>query len=348
MNYRILNRKLLWFAVYQLTIVWWLMYYYTAIIYDIKIFKAVIIVITIVLASTYLSLLERHLVAIVQQRVGPTSTGLGLLQPLADAFKLLTKEPIRPYRSRLFLFKIAPMFTFSIAITTWAVIPISSTAIYCNLRYAILMVLVLLTFNNYGIVLGAWSSYNRYAVFSVYRSIALTSSYGISISLIFLFPSALAHSCNFHDIVKVQSETLWFIIPGWPIALLFWIILLTEIKKIPFDVTESETELGSGYLIEYSGMGFALFIISEYCYLLILAVVFVLCFLGGWLPLPFLSWVPEFIWLFSKILICLINYLLIRSTLPNYRFDYIMSLHWKIIFPLLLSLTVFEIIFLIT
>ena len=325
--------------------------------YNISITKSFIFIILIVLSSTYLSLLERHVVAVVQQRVGPTTTGLGLLQPWADAFKLLTKEPIRPYKSYVFLFRTAPIYTFTIAMTIWAVLPLSQEFLIAkNIHYTIILILALFAFNNYGIILGAWASQNKYALLSAYRTIALTSSYGISLSLIFWYPVFLARSFNISDIIAMQDLTVWFIIPGLPLGILFWIILLTEVKKIPFDVTESEAELGSGYLIEYSGMGFALYIISEYSYILVFSILFTSCFLGGWLVpkifflVSYSNYLLSIISFIIKILFCLLFYLLIRSSLPNYRFDFIMSLHWRCLFPLtlmLVSLSTFSLVLLI-
>ena len=343
MNLLLINYKLLierycfWFFTYQLIYIWWFIYYYYSIILNIRLLKTFIFILLIILSSTYLSLLERHIVAVVQQRVGPTSTGLGLLQPLADAFKLLTKEPTRPYKSYIFLFRTAPIYTFAIAVTIWSCLPIAKNFVFINLTYNLIFILVLLALNNYGIIFGAWASQNKYALFSAYRTIALTSSYGISISLIFWYPCILAHSYQLSNIITAQSLTCWFILPGLPLGLLFLIILLTEVKKIPFDVTESEAELGSGYLVEYGGMGFALYIISEYCYILILLTLFIHCFLGGWL-IPFIGYIPFFspITLFIKLGLLSVIYLLIRSALPNYRFDFIMSLHWRCLFPITL------------
>jgi len=347
-NYKNYLLLIVYFSEYQLLCLWWLIYYYYTVYYNINLLKAFLFILLIVLSSTYLSLFERHVVAIIQQRVGPTTTGLGLLQPLADAFKLLTKEPTRPYKSNLFLFRFAPIYTFSIALLIWTILPLSSTYIYANVKYSVLFLLGLFAINSFGIVIGAWSSHNKYAIFSAIRTIALTNSYGISISLAFLYPCFLAQTYNFIDIITIQSYTVWFIIPGLPISLLFWVILITELKKIPFDVTESEAELGSGYLVEYSGMGFALFILTEYCYLLIICFLFSCCFLGGWLaPIALLNFMPDIFWLSLKIFICLFVYFLARSTLPNLRFDYIMSIHWKFLFPLLFILFVLQVIIII-
>ena len=336
--------NIIFFCQIQILYIWWILYYYYSTVYSFKLIKTLVFILLIVLSSTYLSLMERHIVAVVQQRVGPTSTGLGLLQPLADAFKLLTKEPTRPYKSYIFLFRTAPIYTFAIAVTIWACLPLSREFIFININYNLIYILVLLALNNYGIIFGAWASQNKYALFSGYRTIALTSSYGISISLIFWYPSALAHTYNLGNIVLMQQSLCWFILPGLPLGILFWIILLTEVKKIPFDVTESEAELGSGYLVEYSGMGFALYIISEYCYILILNLLFIHCFLGGW-SIPFTtalnSW-PLLI-ILVKLGISLFIYFLVRSALPNYRFDFIMSLHWRCLFPLTLILAVFSV-----
>ena len=325
-----------YFCTAQISFLWWVIIYTVLIITQTGIINIFGMILLIIISATYVSLLERHIVAVVQQRVGPTTSYLGLLQPLIDAFKLLSKEPTRPYKSYYFLFRIAPIYTFTVAIFIWTLIPFSDLFIYANIQYNLLAILALFTLNNYGIIFGAWASQNKYSILSGYRTVALTSSYGISLSLILWYPAMLSKSYNLHNIVDFQSLTIWFIIPGLPAALLFWIILLTEIKKIPFDVTESEAELGSGYLVEYSGMGFALYIISEYSYILIFLTLFIHSFLGGWTGVYF-NLLPDFLIYGIKLLINLILYLLIRASLPNYRFDFIMSLHWRCLFPITLA-----------
>ena len=317
-----------------------------------------IMIISVVLAAGYTSLLERQLVAIIQQRTGPSFVGGlgGILQPLSDGFKLLIKELIVPTKSKVFIFLLAPAYTFTLSIALWAYIPTSSNPdnyFIVNKEYSILAILVLLLLGNYGPILGGWASNNKYALLGAYRGIALSGSYGISIGMVLLLPSIISQSFNILEIVYCQ-KFLWFIFPLFDGAIFFWIVLLTEIKKVPFDVSESEAELGSGYLIEYSGFNFALFIISEYSAVLFLCSLFSLGFLGGWLPLTFpfylnnfLSWANLDIESFNSlnesvifsIKVCgsLLFFLSIRSILPNYRFDYIMVIHWKYIFPLLIN-----------
>lgn len=329
------------FILYQLVFSWLVVYYILCIFVGVSFLRTLLYILLIILASTYISLVERHIVAVVQQRVGPSATFLGLLQPLADAFKLLTKEPTRPYQSHLYLFRGAPLYTVVVAILAWAVLPLGDFTNYVQFEYSLLFILAVLTLNNYGIIFGAWASQNKYALLSGYRTIALTSSYGITLTLIFWYPATLAQSYNLQNIVEAQDALCWFIWPGLPIAILFLIVVLTEVKKIPFDVTESEAELGSGYLVEYSGMAFALFVISEYCYILIFLLLFIQCFLGGWLAPGLLGLIlPKTVIYFIKIAACLMSYLLIRASLPNYRFDFIMSLHWRCLFPLALIGTV--------
>ena len=343
-----LIKMLLWnyLIVYYNVIFLWVIIFYTGTVFtSFSLCKLIVYLLLIILSSTYISLVERHVVALVQQRVGPSTTGLGLLQPLADAFKLLSKEPSRPYRSYLYLFRLAPIYTLTVALLIWAFMPVGAFTLYINTDYNLIVILAIFTLNNYGIMLGAWASQNKYAMLSGYRTIALTSSYGISLTLIFWYPAILAKSYNLHNIVEAQNITCWNIWPGLPVALLFIIILLTEIKKIPFDVTESEAELGSGYLVEYSGMAFALYIISEYCYIVIFLSLFIQCFVGGWLlPEIAVTLLPELIIYvyFIKLVIALFSYLLTRSSLPNYRFDFIMSLHWRCLFPFSLATTLFS------
>ena len=323
-------------------------------------------ILVIVLGSAYLSLLERQVVAVLQQRFGPSLTGgIGaLIQPLADGFKLLTKEIIIPSKSKVFLYLLAPLYTFSITISIWAFLPISSNPYFflINKELTLLFIIILLVFTSYGPIFGGWASNNKYALLGAYRAVALSGSYGITIGLALLIPAMCAQSFNLLSIV-LEQENLWFILPSLDGSILMWIIMLTEIKKVPFDVSESEAELSSGYLIEYSGFNFALFIIAEYASIHFSASLFILSFLGGWLPPKttvhylihvFLSmfnemWsvlnlCPEYIIFVFKLSCMLLFYMIVRSILPNYRFDYIMILHWKYIFPFLLNVIILDII----
>lgn len=332
-----------------------------------KLIENFILIIFIILIAAYISLLERQVVGILQQRFGPSLTGgfWSLIQPIADGFKLLIKEIIIPSKSKIFLFLLAPIYTFVLTLSIWTLIPFSSNSslLIWNKEYNILIILVLLIIVSYGPVIGGWASNNKYALFGSYRSIALSGSYGITIGLLLSFPVLYSQSFNLNNIVYGQ-ENCWYILPIFEASVFFWIILLTEIKKVPFDVSESEAELSSGYLIEYSGFNFALFIIAEYVSILLLVTLFILLFFGGWLPfeksiwcvnlvfkMVFNSWIfffsniLDFINFSLKILLILIFYLTIRTVLPNYRFDYIMVIHWKYLFPFILSLLILNILY---
>ena len=194
--------------------------------------------------------------------------------------------------------------------------------------YILLILIAFLVINSYGIIIGSWYSNNKFAFIGAIRSIALSISYGLSLSLIFLSPCYLASSFNLREIIIMQ-QTGWFLFILFPVSLLFWITILTEIKKIPFDVGESEAELGSGFLIEYSATNFAIYVISEYIYILLLLVLFTNLFLGGFLIFSFIS----LFFFCIKLFILILFYFIIRSILPNFRFDQIMILHWKFILP---------------
>lgn len=344
--------------IYILCLKWFILDVYIY-ISNIKLLEMLFSIITIIICAAYISLLERQVVAVIQQRIGPSIVGGwgGLLQPISDGFKLLIKEFIFPSKSKLFLFLVAPVYTFTLTLTVWALIPFSSNPynIFLNKEFTILLILVFLMIINYGPTVGGWASNNKYALLGAYRGIALSGSYGITIGLVFLCPILATQSFNLFEIIYFQ-KIIWFCFPFYEGVIFFWIVLLTEIKKVPFDVSESEAELGSGYLIEYSGFNFALFIIAEYSSILFLINLLVLCFFGGWHPFnttcsftintillwasPLWSFINSLndIYLYSfKVCLLLIVYLAIRSILPNYRFDYIMVLHWKYLFPLLLN-----------
>ena len=323
-----------------------------------------IILVPFLLMSGYLSLAERQIVALVQQRFGPSLTGgfASLLQPVADGIKLLLKEIIIPEKGITFLYLIAPIWTFSLSMSVWSFIPLSSNKylVLINDRFSLLILIVLLILAGFGPIIGGLASGNKIATIGAHRAIALNGSFGVTIGLALLNVVAFSSSFNIFDIVFDQINS-WNIFSSPDIAVLFYIIILTEVKKVPFDVAESEAELSSGYLIEYSGFNFALYILAEYSSILFLISVYTITFLGGWLPLTSysslsnslltsLSYIDFFIvikehWLFSfKISVVLLLYFIIRSVLPNLRFDYIMLLHWKYLFPFLLASSILGII----
>lgn len=283
---------------------------------------------SIILASAYVSLNERHIVAIIQRRVGPSITGgsFGLLQPLMDGLKLLLKEVIIPNKSNTFWFLFGPIYTFYISLIVWSLITIDIYFyIFIDSTYLTLALISLFVINSHGIIISAWFSNNKFGLLGALRSVSLSVSYGLSLTLIFLGPCFISSSYNLREISISQQGGLLYVLPCLPLAILFWITILTEIKKIPFDVSESEAELGSGYMIEYSSSNFALFVISEYIYIIVLLNLFAILFLGGF--------IHGIILYIIKLVLLLLFYFIVRSILPNFRFDQIMLLHWKYILP---------------
>lgn len=296
-----------------------------------KLIGLFLVLFAVVMTAAFLSLNERHIVATIQRRVGPSITGgtFGLLQPLMDGLKLITKESSYPNKANKFIFQLSPIFTFFLALFTWSFISLDIYSfILFDANYSLIAIVALLVINSYGIIFGSWLSNSKFAMLGAMRSIALSVSYGLSLTLVFLVPCFLAGSFNLREIVHFQQSG-WFIWICLPVAILFWITILTEIKKIPFDVSESEAELGSGFLIEYSSVNFAIFVVSEYIYILIMLVIFVNLFFGGIYSFGIESWIL-YVCKFTFVVLIYFN---LRSILPNLRFDQIMTLHWKYGFP---------------
>ena len=288
----------------------------------------------IILSSALLSLVERNVVALIQRRLGPSIVGgsFGIIQPIIDGFKLLFKEVTTPDKSNKLWFLLNPVYSLSIGICIISCISLDLYEwTFLESKYNILIVITLLSISQFGTLLSAIYSTNKFSLLGSLRSVSVSMSYGLSLALIFLLPCFYTGTLNFKDVMEAQAE-IPNIVPLFPIAILFWIVLLTEIKKIPFELGESETELASGYLIEYSSVNFAILVISEYLTLVVLLLAFNLMFLGG------LYWFTyhSIFFLAIKHCILVILYLIFRSILPNFRFDEIMELHWKYIFTFLL------------
>lgn len=317
------------FLLYHNLVVMGLLYLFNVIVY-LPLIKGLIVLLSflsIILGSAYLSLIERHIVAIVQRRVGPSITGgsFGLLQPLMDGLKLLLKEISIPSKAQKFLFFFGPFFTFIVTLLAWSLVDFDPYwSPFMKIEHNLLGVITLLVISSFGILISSWFSNNKFAMLSAIRSISLSISYGLSLTLIFLTPCYLSNSFNLTEIIFHQ-QTQWYIWSCFPLSILFWIVLLTEIKKIPFDVSESEAELASGYMIEYSGSNFAVLVISEYIYILALLTLFNCLFLGGM--------INGFFYFILKQFFLVMLYFVIRSILPNFRYDQIMTLHWKYILP---------------
>nr|QJH88497.1 Nad1 [Pterocladiophila hemisphaerica] len=298
--------------------------------------KILIFILPLLLAIMYMTLAERKIMGSIQRRKGPNIVGLfGLLQPLADGLKLFIKETILPSNANINIFVFAPILTFILALISWCVIPIGESLVYSDINLGILYIFTISSLSIYGIIISGWSSNSKYAFLGSLRSAAQMISYEVSIGLILINILICGGSLNLTELVLSQ-QTMWYCIPLWPSFLLFYISILAETNRAPFDLPEAEAELVAGYNVEYSAMGFALFFLSEYSNMILLCSLSTVLFLGGWLPLInwyFLIWIPKPIWFSLKTTILLFGFIWIRSVLPRYRYDQLMRLGWKIFLP---------------
>jgi len=282
----------------------------------------------------------------IQRRRGPNVIGfLGLLQPLADGLKLFVKETIFPSNSNLYIFILAPILTFILSLIGWAVIPLSETVVVSDLNLGVLYLFAISSLSVYGIVMAGWSSNSKYPFLGSLRSAAQMISYEVSIGFIIVNICICSGSFNLSTIVLSQSD-VWFIIPLFPMFVLFYISMLAETNRHPFDLPEAEAELVSGYNVEYSSMTFALFFLGEYANMLLMSAFSSILFLGGWLPvvniLPF-SLFPGSFWLSLKILFGVTFFILTRAALPRYRYDQLMHIGWKSFLPISLGYLLFTV-----
>jgi NADH-quinone oxidoreductase subunit H len=302
------------------------------------IIKILLIVVPLLLSIAYFTLAERKIMGSIQRRRGPNVVGLyGLLQPLADGFKLLIKETIIPSSSNKVIFFIAPMITFGLSLMGWAVIPFNETAVLADINIGILYLLAISSLSVYGIVMSGWASNSKYAFLGALRSAAQMVSYEVSIGFIIVTVVICAGSYNLNEIILAQKN-IWYVIPLFPIFLLFFVSALAETNRHPFDLPEAEAELVSGYNVEYSAAGFALFFLGEYSNMLLMSGLTVILFFGGWLP-PFewLAFIPNSIWFGLKLCIFVIAFIWMRAALPRYRYDQLMQLGWKVFLPVSLG-----------
>lgn len=286
------------------------------------ILKSLAIIVPLLVAVAYLTLLERKVMASMQQRRGPNVVGLfGLLQPLADGLKLLIKETILPSSANTIIFILAPIITFLLALVTWAVIPFAADMVLIDLNVGILFVFAISSLGVYGIIAAGWSSNSKYSFLGALRSAAQMVSYEVSIGLIIMCVLLCAGSLNLSEIVYAQKE-VWYCIPLFPLFIMFFISGLAETNRAPFDLPEAEAELVSGYNTEYAAMGFALFFLGEYANMILMCSVLTILFLGGWLPLlnivPF-NLIPGVFWFGFKVTILLFVFVWVRAAFPRYR-----------------------------
>jgi NADH-quinone oxidoreductase subunit H len=284
--------------------------------------------------------LDRRIWAFVQKRQGPNVVGpFGLLQSLADALKYIFKEVIIPSSSNKVIFILAPIVTMTLALISWAVIPFSATQVLADINVGILYLFDVSSLGVYGIIMGGWASNSKYPFLGAIRSAAQMVSYEVSIGVIIINVLLCVVSLNLNDIVMAQ-ENLWFVIPLFPMFVIFFISALAETNRPPFDLPEAEAELVAGYQTEYSGMMYAMFWLGEYANILLMCAMGSILFLGGWLsPIelyPF-NLIPGAIWLIIKILLLFILFALVKAIVPRYRYDQLMRLGWKVFLPMSLT-----------
>ena len=296
-----------------------------------------IIILPLLITVAYLTYAERRVIAFMQLRRGPNVVGpFGLLQPIADALKLLHKEVIIPGEASHLAFIVAPVITFTLSLVAWAVVPLGPDFVLADINVGILYLFAISSLSVYGIIMAGWASNSKYPFLGALRSAAQMVSYEVSIGLIIITVLLCAGSMNLRQIVLAQQK-VWFVLPLFPMFVLFFISSLAETNRAPFDLPEAEAELVAGYNVEYSSMPFALFFLGEYANMILMSAMASLLFLGGWLP-PFSSppflWIPGFVWFALKISFMLFLFLWVRATLPRYRYDQLMRLGWKVFLPL--------------
>jgi NADH-quinone oxidoreductase subunit H len=304
------------------------------------IIKILVLVVPLLITIAYVTLAERKVLGSMQIRKGPNVVGvLGLIQPLADAIKLFGKETIIPTHSNFIIYLVAPMFGFVLALLSWIVIPYQEGSVISNLNIGILYLLAISSLSVYSILMSGWSSNSKYAFFGAIRAAAQMISYEVSIGLIIISVILCTGSLNLTNIVLAQKD-IWFFIPLFPAFIMFFISSLAETNRAPFDLSEGESELVSGFNVEYSAMTFALFFLAEYGHIVLMSLLNVILFFGGWLsPISFLPDSP--IWLALKTAIFIFLFIWVRGSFPRIRYDQLMQLLWKNYLPLSLGFVIF-------
>jgi NADH-quinone oxidoreductase subunit H len=310
--------------------------------------RIVIIVLPMFACVAYLTLWERKLIGWMHSRLGPNRVGpLGLLQPIADALKLLLKEVIQPIRANKVLYIIGPIMVIAPAFAAWAVVPFQADMVLADVNAGLLYVMAITSVGVYGVILAGWASNSKYAFLGAMRASAQMVSYEIAMGFALVTVLMVTGSLNLGDIVRSQSHGLfadhgvnflsWNWLPLLPMFMIYFISGVAETNRHPFDVVEGESEIVAGHMIEYSGMAFAMFFLAEYANMILITTMCATLFLGGWLPildLPILRDIPGFFWLFSKTFLLLSVFIWLRASLPRYRYDQIMRLGWKVFIPL--------------
>jgi NADH-quinone oxidoreductase subunit H len=310
--------------------------------------RIVVIVLPMFACVAYLTLWERKLIGWMHTRMGPNRVGpLGLLQPIADALKLLLKEIIQPIRANKLLYIVGPVMVIAPAFAAWAVVPFQDGMVLADVNAGLLYVMAITSVGVYGVILAGWASNSKYAFLGAMRASAQMVSYEIAMGFALVTVLMITGSLNLGDIVRAQSQGYfashglnflsWNWLPLLPMFVIYFISGVAETNRHPFDVVEGESEIVAGHMIEYSGMAFAMFFLAEYANMILITTMCATLFLGGWLPildLPILRDIPGFFWLFAKTFILLSIFIWLRASLPRYRYDQIMRLGWKVFIPL--------------
>jgi NADH-quinone oxidoreductase subunit H len=303
----------------------------------ITLLKILSIVVPLLIAVAYFTIAERKIMGAIQRRRGPNVIGyIGLLQPLADGLKLFVKETTLPISANTGIFLLAPALSFVLSLISWSVIPFAEGIVICDINLGVLYLFAISSLNVYGLLFAGWSSNSKYAFLGALRSAAQMISYELAMGFSILSVAVCAGSFNLSSIVLAQKN-VWFIFPLFPLFIIFYISMLAETNRHPFDLPEAEAELVSGYNVEYSSMTFALFFLGEYASMLLMSVFAAILFLGGWMP-PLdnfmFNTIPGAVWLSLKIAIGATFFIVTRATLPRYRYDQLMNLGWKCFLPL--------------
>jgi NADH-quinone oxidoreductase subunit H len=298
--------------------------------------KTLAVLVPVLISVAYLTLAERKVMAAMQMRRGPNVVGpFGLLQPFADALKMIMKETIIPTGANRVLFILAPLLTMTLAMIAWAVIPVNEGWAVADINVGILYLFAISSMGVYGIIIAGWASNSKYPFLGALRSAAQMVSYEVSMGFVIVTVLLCAGSLNLTDIVMAQ-ERVWFFIPLFPMFVIFFISILAETNRAPFDLAEGESEIVGGFNVEYGAMTFGLFFLGEYANMILMSALTTILFLGGWLsPIPFapFTWIPGPIWFIAKICLILFMFVWVRATFPRYRYDQLMRLGWKVFLP---------------
>ena len=315
--------------------------------------KILLVMISVILTVAFATYFERKIIGHMQDRVGPNRVGpLGLGQPFADVIKLLIKEVVIPSESSRFLFVIAPLLSLTPALATWAVIPLNDWFVIADINAGLLYVLALTSVGVYGVILAGWATNSKYAFLGAMRSAAQIVAYEIAMGFALVGILMAGGSLNLGDIVRAQAGGVshWFIVPLFPLFLVYWISGIAETNRAPFDVAEGESEIVAGFHVEYSGVAFAIFFLAEYANMVLISALTSIFFFGGWAS-PFEGWAflgdsflreGSFVWLFAKICLFMYTFFWLRATFPRYRYDQIMRLGWKVFIPITIVWLVVE------